>query len=122
MLVQLTCWKNIFTHSKNIKLLAPLYSWQWGHNGYNGAAFSQAARNTLRFEYRNSKLNAAFIPGGGAWQDYALGNELYFRSGLYLKSRVQFEDIARLPILFTGRQRNVTATVEFGFRPAETGG
>ena len=23
--------------------------WQWGHNGYNGAAFSQAARNTLRF-------------------------------------------------------------------------
>ncbi len=23
--------------------------WQWGHNGYNGAAFSQAARNSLRF-------------------------------------------------------------------------
>lgn len=23
--------------------------WLWGHNGYNGAAFSQAARNTLRF-------------------------------------------------------------------------
>ncbi|MBI5489205.1 MAG: glycosyltransferase family 39 protein [Deltaproteobacteria bacterium] len=24
--------------------------WQWGHNGYNGAAFSQAARNSLRFD------------------------------------------------------------------------
>jgi 4-amino-4-deoxy-L-arabinose transferase-like glycosyltransferase len=23
--------------------------WQWGHNGFNGAAFSQAARNSLRF-------------------------------------------------------------------------
>jgi len=23
--------------------------WQWGHNGYNGAAFYQAARNSLRF-------------------------------------------------------------------------
>ena len=23
--------------------------WQWGHNGYNGAAFCQAARNSLRF-------------------------------------------------------------------------
>jgi 4-amino-4-deoxy-L-arabinose transferase-like glycosyltransferase len=23
--------------------------WQWGHNGYNGAAFSQAARNSIRF-------------------------------------------------------------------------
>jgi len=23
--------------------------WQWGHNGYNGAAFTQAARNSIRF-------------------------------------------------------------------------
>jgi 4-amino-4-deoxy-L-arabinose transferase-like glycosyltransferase len=23
--------------------------WHWGHNGYNGAAFSQAARNSIRF-------------------------------------------------------------------------
>jgi len=23
--------------------------WQWGHNGYNGAAFSQAAKNSIRF-------------------------------------------------------------------------
>ncbi len=33
--------------------LACLYGigspWQWGHNGFNGAAFWQAARNTLRF-------------------------------------------------------------------------
>ena len=24
--------------------------WQWGHNGYNGAAFCQAAKNSLRFQ------------------------------------------------------------------------
>jgi hypothetical protein len=77
-------------------------------------------RNTLQLEYKSSKVSAAFIPGGGAWQDYALSNELYFQSGLYLKSRAQFEDIVRFPVLFNGRQRNVTAIVELGFRPGET--
>ena len=23
--------------------------WAWGHNGFNGAAFAQAARNSIRF-------------------------------------------------------------------------
>lgn len=30
--------------------------WQWGHNGFNGAAFAQAARNTLRFHVAGQAL------------------------------------------------------------------
>ena len=83
--------------------------------------YSLSPRNTLRFDYKHSKVSAAFIPGGGSWQDYRLGNQLYFRSGLYLKSGLQFENISQFPILFTGPQHNVTATVEFGFMPGESG-
>jgi Capsule assembly protein Wzi len=78
-------------------------------------------RDTVRFDYKRSKVSAAFIPGGGSWQDYTLRNDLYFRSGLYLKSGLQVENISQFPLLFAGRQRNVTATVEFGFMPGESG-
>jgi Capsule assembly protein Wzi len=77
-------------------------------------------RNTVRFEYKKNEVSAAFIPGGGSWQDYVLRNELYFRSGLYLKSALQIENISQFPLLFTGSQRNVTTTVEFGFMPGES--
>ena len=78
-------------------------------------------RDTLRFEYRHNEVSSAFIPGGGAWQDYALRNEAYFKSGFYLKTALQFENIAAFPVLFTGPQRNVAATVEFGFTPGDRG-
>jgi hypothetical protein len=82
--------------------------------------YSLSPRNTLRFDYKHSEVSSAFIPGGGSWQDYQLGNDLYLRSGLYLKSRLQLENISQFPVLFTGRQSNVTATVEFGFMPGES--
>ena len=74
-------------------------------------------RNTLQFMYRHNTVNAEFIPGGGAWQDYALRDELYLRNGFYVKSELQYENISRYPILFSGPQRNVTAFVEIGFYP-----
>ena len=40
-------------------------------------------RNTLQFIYRHNSVSAEFIPGGGAWQDYGLRNELYLRVGFY---------------------------------------
>jgi hypothetical protein len=79
-------------------------------------------RNTMRLGYKRSSVSAAFIPGGGSWQDYWVKNEVYFRSGLYLKSEVQYEHISRYPILFDGRKRNVTAIVELGFAPGEGAG
>ena len=76
-------------------------------------------RNTLGFMYKNSTVSADFIPGGGAWQDYAATDDLQLKSGFYLRSEVQYEHISHYPILFNGPEHNVTAIVELGFSPRE---
>ena len=74
-------------------------------------------RNTLQFLYRHNTVASDFIPGGGAWQDYALRNDLYLRSGFYVRSQFQYEHISRFPLLFSGVQSNLTAILEVGFIP-----
>ena len=74
-------------------------------------------RNTFQLMYKNNFVDPAFIPGGGAWQDYSLQNEFHRRSGFYVKSQLQYEHISHYPLLFNGRQQNVTAIVELGFMP-----
>ncbi len=78
-----------------------------------------SSRDTLQFTYKHSTVSADFIPGGGAWQDYAWGNDLYLKSGFYLRTQIQYEHISHYPLLFNGRQRNLTAIVEFGFLPRD---
>jgi len=92
---------------------------RYGRAMHGWLTYWLSPRNTLRIDYKRSSVSAAFIPGGGSWQDYTLRNELYFKSGLYLKSGLQLENISQFPVLFTGRQHNVMATVEFGFMPGE---
>jgi hypothetical protein len=75
-------------------------------------------RNTVQLMYKNNFVDPAFIPGGGAWQDYSLRNEFHRRSGTYLKSQLQYEHISHYPLLFSGRQQNVTAIIELGFMPS----
>ena len=79
-------------------------------------------RNTLQFLYRHNTVASDFIPGGGAWQDYALRNEFYLRNGFYMKGELQYENISRYPVLFKGPQRNVTAILEVGFYPERNSG
>jgi membrane-associated phospholipid phosphatase len=74
-------------------------------------------RNTVQLTYRNNRVDAAFVPGGGAWQDYGIQNEFHLHSGFYLKSELQYENISRYPILFKGPQANVAAILEVGFMP-----
>jgi membrane-associated phospholipid phosphatase len=76
-------------------------------------------RDTVQFIYKHNSVSSDFIPGGGAWQDYGLRTEFSLKSGVYLKSEVQYEHISHYPILFNGRQRNITAIVELGFSPRE---
>jgi hypothetical protein len=76
-----------------------------------------SSTNTLQFTYKNSSVDRAFIPGGGAWQDYSLSNSFYSNSRFYVKSQVQYEHISHYPILFHGVQRNLTAIFEMGFTP-----
>jgi membrane-associated phospholipid phosphatase len=73
--------------------------------------------DTLQFIYKDNGVGSAFVPGGGAWQDYGVKSEIYTNSGIYLKTQVQYEHISHFPILFNGPQNNVAAIVEFGFSP-----
>jgi hypothetical protein len=76
-----------------------------------------SSTNTLQFAYKNSSVDRAFIPGGGAWQDYSLSNSFYSNPRFYVKSQVQYEHISHYPILFRGVQQNFTAIFEMGFTP-----
>jgi membrane-associated phospholipid phosphatase len=76
-------------------------------------------RDTFSVTYKNSIVTSAFVPGGGAWQDYAVRNEFYSHSGFYIKSEFQFEHISHFPILFNGPQRNVSGILEVGFAPGK---
>jgi hypothetical protein len=76
-------------------------------------------RNTLRLEYKHNSVSAEFIPGGGDWQDYSIHSDVYTKTGLYVKSGVQYERISNYPILFAGPQGNVAVTLEMGFMPGE---
>jgi capsule assembly protein Wzi len=95
--------------------------------GRDGRAFEGwltywlSPRNNLQVFYKKSSVAADFIPGGGAWQDYSVRNEMHLRSGLFLKTELQYEHISRYPILFNGSQHNITAIVEIGFSPAKKG-
>ena len=75
-------------------------------------------RNTFQLMYKNNFVDPIFIPGGGAWQDYSVGNEFYRQSGFYVKSKLQYEHISHYPLLFNGSQHNVTSIVELGFMPS----
>ncbi len=74
-------------------------------------------RNSLQFSLKNNLVSADFIPGGGRWQDYSLRHEISLRSGIYLKSSVQFEHISHFPALFPGKTNNVTASIDLGISP-----
>ena len=74
-------------------------------------------QSTLQFTYKHNSVSRDFVPQGGFWQDYGVRHEIYFDSGLTLKSQVQLEHISRYPLLFPGPQNNLTAVVELGFLP-----
>jgi len=91
--------------------------------GRDGRAFEGwltywlSPRNALQLFYKKSSVARDFMPGGGAWQDYSVRNEMHLRSGFYVKTKLQYEHISRYPILFTGPQKNFTAELEVGFSP-----
>ncbi len=93
--------------------------------GRDGRAFEGwltywlSPRDSLQLFYKRSSVGTELVPGGGAWQDYSVRNEMYLRSGLFLKTELQYEHISSYPLLFNGPQRNVTAILEVGFSPRE---
>lgn len=74
-------------------------------------------QSTLELTYKHNSVSPDFVPQGGFWQDYGVRHEMYFNSGLYLKSQVQLEHISRYPLLFPGPHNNLTAVTELGLNP-----
>jgi membrane-associated phospholipid phosphatase len=75
--------------------------------------------HSLQVHYKKSSVAGEFMPGGGAWEDYSVRNEMHLRAGVYMKTELQYEHISKYPVLFSGSQRNFTAIVEIGFSPRE---
>jgi hypothetical protein len=88
-----------------------------GHALLGWFTYWLAPNNTLQFSYKQNSVSSDFVPGGGAWQDYAVRNEFTLSRGFYMKTQVQYEHISRFPLLFNGPQRNFTAMLEIGFYP-----
>jgi membrane-associated phospholipid phosphatase len=74
-------------------------------------------RHNLDFSWKQSRVLADFVPGGGKWQDFQASYSVTRRSGVYLKSSLQLEHISSFPVLFPGSRTNVTTSVELGFLP-----
>jgi hypothetical protein len=73
-----------------------------------------SAHNLLQFTYKHNSVSREFVPEGGAWQDYSIEQNVSFSSGVYLRSRLQYEHISSYPILFSGPRNNLAAVVELG--------
>ena len=76
-----------------------------------------SATNLLEFSAKLNRVDPAFIPQGGHWQNYSARHEIHFSSGLYLRSLLQLEHISHYPVLFSTAVNNVTASLEVGFIP-----
>jgi membrane-associated phospholipid phosphatase len=76
-----------------------------------------SATNFLQFSAKLNRIDPAFIPQGGRWQDYSVQHEIHLSSGFYLKSLLQLEHISHYPVLFGTAVNNVTASLEIGFIP-----
>ncbi len=74
-------------------------------------------RKTLDFVWKQSRVLSDYIPGGGKWQDYQASYSHTSRSGLFVKSFLQFERISSFPLLFSGSRNNVVASIEVGIVP-----
>ncbi len=80
--------------------------------------YQLGARDSLQAVYKHNSVSPDFIPHGGYWQDYAILNDVYLPSGMYVRSELQYEHISSYPILFNGSRENVSAILEIGFSPS----
>lgn len=74
-------------------------------------------RRTLDISWKQSRVLADYVPGGGKWQDYQAAYSFTQSSGWYAKGLLQVEHISSFPLLFQGPRNNVVASVEVGFLP-----
>lgn len=79
------------------------------------STYAFSPRETLRFIFQDSMVRGEFVPGGGAWRDFAMEYSRTMPRGMYLRSSLQVERISRFPILFNGLKNNVAVLLEIGY-------
>lgn len=76
--------------------------------------FSSTRR--IGLEMRHRKIDRQFLPQGGTQNDVAANSDFLLHSGFRLSGTLQYERW-QVPLLATGRQSNVTASVQLSYWP-----
>ena len=75
------------------------------------------ARDSIQWRYRHAKVDTKFIPQGGTINDGSICAEFWMKHDWETSALIQYEQW-RFPVLATGLQRNVTASVQLSYWPA----
>jgi len=90
-----------------------------GRDGQGAQAWTNYwfnARNRLQFNYRHQKVSQVFIPRGGTVTDVGVRGDYWFRPSFGVSASVQYERWL-FPVIQPNQQTDVSATVEFLFKP-----
>lgn len=115
-------WLSGFTNSGNL-----MGNWV-GREGQGVQAWTSywlTPRNKLEFQVRHLKVSHEFIPNGGTLADASVRADFWVHSGFSFSASVQYEAWT-FPVIATGRQSDVTSSVQITFwpktfRPKSTG-
>ena len=75
-----------------------------------------ASRNKIQLQYRHQKVDGDYLPQGGTINDGGVNVEFQLKPQVTVSGSVQYEKWA-FPILATGPQSNVTASVQVTYWP-----
>jgi membrane-associated phospholipid phosphatase len=80
------------------------------------ATYWLSSRNKIQLQYRHQKVDGDYLPQGGTINDGGVNVEFQLKSQVTVSGLVQYEKWT-FPILATGSQSNVTASVQFTYWP-----
>jgi membrane-associated phospholipid phosphatase len=75
-----------------------------------------SSRNKIQFQYRHQKVDGDYLPQGGTINDGGVNAEFQLRPQVTVSGSVQYEKWT-FPVLATGPQSNVTASVQITYWP-----
>jgi membrane-associated phospholipid phosphatase len=88
-----------------------------GRDGSGIQAWSRywlTPKNSIQFDYRHLKVDNKFIPNGGTLNDASVRADYWIRPSVGVAAFVQYEQW-RFPLLATGLQKNVTASLQITY-------
>jgi len=75
------------------------------------------ARSRIGVELRHRKIDRTYLPQGGTQSDVGVSADIFVGPGFRFSGNVQYERWM-IPLLATGRQSNIAASLQFSFWPA----